>query len=69
MTKSKKDTLLGGRTEKIPTSTETFTNRLEHDENMLLKVLSELGDIARYHRYLEAQIIKLKKRVTKLEGN
>lgn len=42
-------------------------NRVEQDENFILKVIGEVGDMARYLRYLEAQIQKLKRRVKKLE--
>lgn len=43
-------------------------NRIERDENFMMKILSEVGDVCRYCRDLEAQIKKLKRRVERLEN-
>lgn len=43
--------------------------RLEKDENFMMKILSEVGDVCRFYRGLEAQVKKLTKRVERLERN
>lgn len=54
---------------------ESLKDRLEKDENAWLKLLSSMGDMAKYWRQLQAQekkdrqrILKLEDRVLKLEN-
>lgn len=37
--------------------------KLKRDENLILKLISEIGDMARYMRGLEARITKLERKL------
>lgn len=50
-------------TENIRRKFETSNGRLKHDENFILKVLSEVGDVARLLRGIIARQDKLERRV------
>lgn len=46
---------------------EDLKIRIEHGENFLLKMVGEIGDMAKLIRNLIARIDKLEKRINKLE--
>lgn len=50
----------------MPNDKKSIKRRLEMDENFMLKVLSEVGDLARVVRGLIARQDKLERRLDKL---
>ena len=40
----------------------SLSKKLQHDENLILKLISQMGDMARFMRQMEARIERLERK-------